>query len=225
MLGDILIIEDESAIADTIAYALKTEGFTPHRSELGGEALERLRRESFRLAILDVGLPDLSGFEVCRRLRTFSTIPVIFLTARSEEVDRLVGLEIGGDDYMAKPFSPRELVARVRVILRRMERMEAAPSTTGFELDEGRHRIRFCGQDLDLTRYEYLLLKCLMASPERVFTRLQLMEQVWAGAEESGDRTVDTHVKTLRAKLRLANPQLDPIQTHRGLGYSLARLT
>jgi two-component system catabolic regulation response regulator CreB len=225
MAGDILIIEDESAIADTIAYALKTEGFTPHRSELGGEALERLRRESFRLAILDVGLPDLSGFEVCRRLRTFSAIPVIFLTARSEEVDRIVGLEIGGDDYMAKPFSPRELVARVRVILRRMERMEAAPSTTGFELDEGRHRIRFCGQDLDLTRYEYLLLKCLMASPERVFTRLQLMEQVWAGAEESGDRTVDTHVKTLRAKLRLANPQLDPIQTHRGLGYSLARLT
>ena len=225
MAGDILIIEDESAIADTIAYALKTEGFTPHRSELGGEALERLRRESFQLAILDVGLPDLSGFEVCRRLRTFSAIPVIFLTARSEEIDRIVGLEIGGDDYMAKPFSPRELVARVRVILRRMERMEAAPSTTGFELDEGRHRIRFCGQDLDLTRYEYLLLRCLMASPERVFTRLQLMEQVWAGAEESGDRTVDTHVKTLRAKLRLANPQLDPIQTHRGLGYSLARLT
>lgn len=224
MAGDILIIEDESAIADTIAYALKTEGFTPHRSGLGGEALERLRRESFRLAILDVGLPDLSGFEVCRRLRTFSAIPVIFLTARSEEVDRIVGLEIGGDDYMAKPFSPRELVARVRVILRRMERVEAEPSTTWFELDEARHRIRFCGQGLDLTRYEYLLLKCLMAAPEHVFTRLQLMEQVWAGAEESGDRTVDTHVKTLRAKLRQANPELDPIQTHRGLGYSLAKL-
>lgn len=224
MAGDILIIEDESAIADTIAYALKTEGFTPHRSELGGEALERLRRESFRLAILDVGLPDLSGFEVCRRLRTFSAIPVIFLTARSEEVDRIVGLEIGGDDYLAKPFSPRELVARVRVILRRMERADVTPTTTRFELDEARHRIRFCGQDLDLTRYEFLLLKCLMASPERVFTRLQLMEQVWAGAEESGDRTVDTHVKTLRAKLRLANPELDPIQTHRGLGYSLVRL-
>jgi len=224
MAGDILIIEDESAIADTIAYALKTEGFTPHRSGLGGEALERLRRESFQLAILDVGLPDLSGFEVCRRLRTFSAIPVIFLTARSEEVDRIVGLEIGGDDYVAKPFSPRELVARVRVILRRMARADVTPTTTGFALDEARHRIRFCGQDLDLTRYEYLLLKCLMASPERVFTRLQLMEQVWAGAEESGDRTVDTHVKTLRAKLRLANPELDPIQTHRGLGYSLVRL-
>jgi len=223
MSGDILVIEDESAIADTIAYALKTEGFTPHWCELGCEALERLRRESFRLVILDVGLPDLSGFEVCRRLRTFSEIPIIFLTARSEEVDRIVGLEIGGDDYMAKPFSPRELVARVRVILRRSERSEA-PTSTGFELDELRHRIRFCGRDLGLTRYEYTLLKLLMASPERVFTRVQLMEQVWAGAEESGDRTVDTHVKTLRAKLRAVNPELDPIQTHRGLGYSLAKL-
>ena len=223
MSGDILVIEDESAIADTIAYALKTEGFTPHWCELGCEALERLRRESFRLVILDVGLPDLSGFEVCRRLRTFSEIPIIFLTARSEEVDRIVGLEIGGDDYMAKPFSPRELVARVRVILRRSERGEA-PASTGFELDELRHRIRFCGRDLDLTRYEYTLLKFLMESPERVFTRVQLMEQVWAGAEESGDRTVDTHVKTLRAKLRAVNAELDPIQTHRGLGYSLAKL-
>ncbi len=222
MSGDILIIEDESAIADTIAYALKTEGFTPHRSELGAEALERLRNESFRLVILDVGLSDLSGFEVCRRLRTFSDIPVIFLTARSEEVDRIVGLEIGGDDYITKPFSPRELVARVRVILRRTERSEmASPVASGFDLDEGRHRIRFCGQDLDLTRYEYLLLKFLLNAPERVFTRTQLMEQVWSSAEESGDRTVDTHVKTLRAKLREVNPNLDPIQTHRGLGYSL----
>jgi two-component system catabolic regulation response regulator CreB len=223
MSGDVLIIEDESAIADTIAYALKTEGFKPHWCELGCVALERLRRETFRLVILDVGLPDLSGFEVCRRLRTFSEVPIIFLTARSEEVDRIVGLEIGGDDYMAKPFSPRELVTRVRVILRRVERSLAA-TCAGFDVDEGRHRIRFCGRELDLTRYEYSLLKFLMNSPERVFTRVQLMEQVWAGAEESGDRTVDTHVKTLRAKLRSVNAELDPIQTHRGLGYSLAKL-
>lgn len=224
MSGAILVIEDESAIADTIAYALRTEGFSPHWCDLGGDGLERLRRESFRLVILDVGLPDLSGFEVCRRLRTFSEIPVIFLTAHSEEVDRILGLEIGGDDYMAKPFSPRELVARVRVILRRMDPKEASPQIPpDFQLDEMRHRIRFCGRDLDLTRYEYSLLKFLMSCPERVFTRVQLMEQVWAGAEESSDRTVDTHVKTLRAKLRTVNPELDPIQTHRGLGYSLAR--
>ena len=223
MSGPILIVEDESAIADTIDYALRTEGFTPHRCELGGEALERLRRETFRLVILDVGLSDLSGFEVCRRLRTFSEIPIVFLTARSEEVDRIVGLEIGGDDYVTKPFSPRELVARVRVILRRIERREEPIVPGTFELDEDGHRIRFSGQPLDLTRYEFLLLKILMGSPERVFTRAQLMEQVWAGAEESGDRTVDTHVKTLRAKLRAVNPELDPILTHRGLGYSLTR--
>jgi len=223
MSGPILIVEDESAIADTIDYALRTEGFTPHRCELGGEALERLRRETFRLVILDVGLSDLSGFEVCRRLRTFSEIPIVFLTARSEEVDRIVGLEIGGDDYVTKPFSPRELVARVRVILRRTERKEERIVPGTFELDENGHRILFSGQPLDLTRYEFLLLKILLGSPERVFTRAQLMEQVWAGAEESGDRTVDTHVKTLRAKLRAVNPELDPILTHRGLGYSLTR--
>jgi two-component system catabolic regulation response regulator CreB len=221
MTGEVLIVEDETAIADTIVYALKTEGFLPLRCGLGQEALERLRGGGIRLVILDVGLPDLSGFEVCRRLRSFSDVPVIFLTARSEEVDRVVGLEIGADDYLVKPFSPRELVARVRVILRRLER---TPSPR-FEVDEGLGRVRFCGTLLDLTRYEFLLLKTLLAQPERIFTRAQLMEQVWAGAEETADRTVDTHVKTLRAKLRAAHGDADPIQTHRGLGYSIGRTT
>jgi two-component system catabolic regulation response regulator CreB len=218
--GDILIVEDEPAIADAIAYALKTEGFQPHRSGLGEEALRLLREQSFQLVILDVGLPDLSGFEVCRRIRAFSEIPVLFLTARSEEVDKLLGLEIGGDDYVAKPFSPRELVARVRVILRRLTR-PAASLSAGFEHDAPGRRIRFRGQALDLTRYEYLLLRTLLSQPERIFTRAQLMESVWSGAEESSDRTVDTHIKTLRAKLRAVDAESDPIQTHRGVGYSL----
>jgi two-component system catabolic regulation response regulator CreB len=220
--GGILVVEDEPAIADAIAYALRTEGFHPQPCGLGTEALRLLQEEAFRLVILDVGLPDLSGFEVLRRLRTFSEIPVIFLSARTEEVDRVLGLEIGADDYVAKPFSPRELVARVRVILRR-----AAPSPSSpplrFEVDEPGRRIRYCGQALDLTRYEFLLLRALLAHPERVFTRPQLMEQVWAGAEESADRTVDTHIKTLRTKLRAVAPDQDPIQTHRGQGYSLSR--
>jgi two-component system catabolic regulation response regulator CreB len=220
MNGDILIVEDESAIADTIAYALRTEGFRPHRCGLGTEALDWLRGGEVSLVILDVGLPDLSGFEVCRRLRAFSEVPVLFLTARSEEVDRILGLEIGGDDYMAKPFSPRELVARVRVILRRLGRQEA-PVAKVFEHDAGCGRIRFRGQALDLTRYEYLLLQALLSQPERIFTRSHLMESVWSGAEESSERTVDTHIKTLRAKLRLVDPGADPIQTHRGVGYSL----
>jgi two-component system catabolic regulation response regulator CreB len=135
-------------------------------------------------------------------------------------VDRVVGLEIGGDDYVLKPFSPRELVARVRVILRRLEpRKAGAPPV--FALDEARRIVTFCGTPLDLTRYEYLLLKTLLAHPERVFTRAQLMEQVWSAAEESTERTVDAHVKTLRAKLRAVDPAADPILTHRGVGYSL----
>lgn len=224
MAGDILIVEDEPAIADAIAYALKTEGFAPRHVTTGGEALAAVAGGGLRLVILDVGLPDLSGFEVCRRLRAFSDLPVLFLTARSEEVDRVLGLEIGGDDYVAKPFSPRELVARVRVILRRLERVEP-PAPKGFEHDAPGRRVRFRGQALELTRYEYLLLRTFLEQPERIFTRAQLMEQVWSGAEESSDRTVDTHVKTLRAKLRAVDPESDPIQTHRGVGYSLSGRT
>ncbi len=221
MSTEILIVEDEAAIADAVAYALEKDGFTARRCALGQEALARLKAEPFALVILDVGLPDLSGFEVCRKLRTFSEVPVIFLTARSEEVDRIVGLEIGGDDYVLKPFSPRELVARVRVILRRLVPRKAGAAPV-FAVDEARRVVTFCGTALDLTRYEYLLLRTLLAAPARVFTRAQLMEQVWSAAEESTERTVDAHVKTLRAKLRAVDPEADPIQTHRGVGYSLS---
>jgi len=228
MPGQILIVEDERSIADTIAYALKTEGFDPRWCERGQEALALVQGGDFRLVILDVGLPDLSGFEVCRRLRTFSTVPVVFLTARGEEVDRIVGLEIGADDYVTKPFSPRELVARVRVILRRAEAREPdrpvrlAPPAR-FALDAAGHRVWCGGVALDLTRYEFGLLATLLSRPGGIFTRVQLMESVWAQAEDTTDRTVDTHVKTLRAKLRTVLPQADPIQTHRGVGYSFER--
>lgn len=221
MAGEILIVEDESTIADAIQYALSTEGFLPRHCALGLEALTLVRTEPIQLVILDVGLPDLSGFEVLRRLRAFSEVPVIFLSARTEEVDRVLGLEIGADDYVAKPFSPRELVARVRVILRRLEPRKPAPEPR-FALNESSHRIRYRGQALDLTRYEYLLLKTLLIQPERIFSRAQLMERVWAGAEDSADRTVDTHIKTLRAKLKAIDPEHDPILTHRGEGYSLS---
>lgn len=224
MSNRVLIVEDEAAIADTLVYALKTEGYEPLHVCLGQEALAQVRAGGFRVVILDVGLPDLSGFEVLRRLRTFSEVPVLFLTARSGEVDRIVGLEMGADDYVSKPFSPREVVARVRSILRRTERAVETSGPPAFEHDESARRIRYRGTALDLTRYEYLLLRVLLAHPERVFTRSELMESVWAGAEESADRTVDAHVKTLRAKLRQVDADHDPIQTHRGLGYSLTRL-
>lgn len=150
---------------------------------------------------------------------------MLFLTARSEEVDKLIGLEIGADDYVAKPFSPREVCARVRTILRRLNKQSGAQSVLragGFELNEASAQITWCGQPLPLTRYEYLLLKTLLLSPARVYSRQQLMDLVWGDASDSFDRTVDTHIKTLRAKLRAVNPELSPINTHRGLGYSLA---
>jgi two-component system catabolic regulation response regulator CreB len=229
MSKTILIVEDETAIADSIAYALRTDGFTPQHVTLGEQALAAMRGPDVpALVLLDVGLPDMSGLEVCRKLRQFSEAPVIFLTARSDEIDRIVGLEIGADDYVTKPFSPRELVARVRVILRRV----APPSTAAtpapqatpgrlFTLHAEQARILFRGRALDLTRYEYLLLKALIEHPGHVLSRAQLMDRVWTDAPDTLDRTVDAHVKSLRAKLRQIDDSADPIQTHRGMGYSL----
>lgn len=187
-------------------------------------ALEAAAHQAPDVAILDVGLPDISGFELCRRLLTrYPALPVLFLTARSDEVDKLLGLEIGADDYIAKPFSPREVCARVRTVLRRLQKF-AAPSPVvrvgEFVLDEQAAAISWFGQPLNLTRYEFLLLKTLLHAPGRVFSRQQLMELVWIDAQESLDRTVDTHIKTLRAKLRAVNPEKAPINTHRGMGYS-----
>jgi two-component system catabolic regulation response regulator CreB len=221
----ILIVEDELAIADSIAYALRTDGFAPVHVSLGEQALAAMRAPAGpapELVVLDVGLPDMNGFEVCRQLRQFSNVPVIFLTARSDEIDRIVGLEIGADDYVTKPFSPRELVARIRVVLRRLAPPPPARAAARFELREQEARMLYCGQALDLTRYEYLLLKALAEHPGHVLSRAQLMDRVWADAPDTLDRTVDAHVKSLRAKLRSIDPNADPIQTHRGLGYSVA---
>jgi two-component system catabolic regulation response regulator CreB len=208
------------------------------------------------LVVLDVGLPDANGFDFCRELRArHPDLPVIFLTARSEVIDRVVGLEIGGDDYLAKPFSPRELTARVKAVLRRRGPVAPsrpsecvanhttasagspsspsapvpAPAPVGpaaiWAVDEARCRIVYRGATLDLTATEFRLLRALVAHPGRVYTRDQLMTAAWPDPGASTDRTVDAHVKTLRAKLRLAAPTADPIQTHRGLGYSLREET
>ncbi|MCL2636414.1 MAG: two-component system response regulator CreB [Betaproteobacteria bacterium] len=228
----ILIVDDEPAIADTLAYALQSEGFASAHCALGGAALDRLasaRAEDFALVVLDVGLPDMSGFDVCRRLRRHSDIPVLFLTARGDEVDRIVGLELGGDDYVAKPFSPREVVSRIRAILRRLRPDTRQPAAAGnpaadaarFTVDRAGLRIAFHGRWLDLTRYEYLLLALLLERPGRILSRPQIMETVWQDGGESLERTVDTHIKTLRGKLRAVRDE-EVIHTHRGLGYSLS---
>ncbi|HZE90637.1 MAG TPA: two-component system response regulator CreB [Rhizobacter sp.] len=224
----ILIVEDEPGIADTLQYALRTDGFEPSWVATGEEAVAHVQAHAPALVILDVGLPDTSGFEVFKRLRALSDVPVVFLTARSDEIDRVVGLELGADDYVAKPFSPRELVARVRSILRRSTRpapLSSAVTTVApspLVVDEGRRQIRFYGRLLELSRYEFGLLKTLASRPGHVFSRDTLLERVWDDATESLDRTVDAHVKTLRAKLKLIAPTLEPIRTHRGSGYCLA---
>lgn len=225
----ILIVEDEPGIADTLQYALRTDGFEPAWVATGEEALAQMRSQSPALVVLDVGLPDINGFELIKKLREIADVPVVFLTARSDEIDRVVGLELGADDYVPKPFSPRELVARVRTILRRAAKTASAPPAAGagappppLHVDDGRRQIRFYGKLLELSRYEYGLLKTLAARPGHVFTRDALLERVWDDPGESLDRTVDAHVKTLRAKMKAIAPGLDPIRTHRGTGYALA---
>jgi two-component system, OmpR family, catabolic regulation response regulator CreB len=224
-MPSILLVEDETAIADTVLYALRAEGFEATHCLTGQDALRATRDGHHDLAILDVGLPDIGGFALCRELRRERDLPVIFLTARDAEIDRVLGFELGADDYVVKPFSPRELVARVRALLRRVQALAEVPAPAGvagdFEHDAEGKRVRYRGQLLDLTRYEYGLLAALLARPGAVLSRAQLMDRVWGDALESGDRTVDTHVKTLRAKLRVLAPDADPIHTHRGLGYSL----
>ena len=235
----VLVIEDEPAIADTLVYALRTEGFSPEWCATGRDGLAAFAGGTFALVILDVGLPDMSGFDLCRELRTRTPVPVLFLTARSSEIDRVVGLELGGDDYVTKPFSPREVTARVRAILRRTH-VPATPAANvepaskpicnllsdkiargALHIDAEGKTAAFFGIRLELTRYEFRLLTVLHSRPGRVWSRDELMTRVWEDPGASLDRTVDAHIKTLRGKLRAAAPHEDPIQTHRGEGYSL----
>ncbi|WP_137819972.1 two-component system response regulator CreB [Pseudomonas sp. 2FG] len=221
----ILIVEDEAAIADTLIYALHSEGFSTHWVTLAGAALAFQQATPADLLIFDVGLPDMSGFEACKQLRRFSEVPVLFLTARNAEIDRVVGLEIGADDYVTKPFSPREVAARVKAILKRVQPRPAEPAAWSqagpFRLDLGRYQIHYHGQLLGLTRHEFCLLQALFGQPERVFSREQLLDAAGVASDAGYERSVDSHIKSLRAKLRQVAPEAEPIQTHRGLGYSL----
>ena len=226
MTQRILVVEDEPAIADTISYALTTDGFEPLCCSTGQDALELLQRGNIALVVLDVGLPDINGFELAKQLWAISPVPVIFLTARSGEVDRVVGLELGADDYISKPFSPRELTARIRTVLRRVGAARPSSSTNvttqgPFVIDDEKKKIFYRGKELDLARYEFKILKVFIGRPGKVFSRDELMDRVWDEPESSMDRTVDAHIKSIRAKLREIAPDEDPIKTHRGLGYSL----
>ncbi len=213
----ILVTEDEPGIRDTIRVVLESEGFKMLSAMTGKECLSLLG-ESPHLLVLDVGLPDTNGFEILKELRKKYSIPVILLTARESELDRVLGLELGADDYMVKPFSPRELVARIRAVLRRYDG-NAEEKTTEFFTDEDRKVIYYYGKSLPLTPYEYKTLLLLLKRPGKIFTREEIMDLVWTEPEDSFDRAVDTVIKNIRSRLKEIRPDLDPIETRRGQGY------
>jgi two-component system response regulator RegX3 len=220
----ILVVEDEEAIADALAFSLRSEGFDVDAVEDGETALGVARQEAYDVMILDLMLPGISGVEVCRRLRAESAIPIVMLTARTAEVDRVVGLDAGADDYISKPFSMPELISRVRAILRRREldRGAAVRQAGGIQLDLQRRTAHVDGQDVSLTQSEFRLLAFLMAHAGRVCTRRELMQHLWESEYVGDERAVDVHVANLRRKIE-ANPR-EParIVTVRGAGYMLA---
>src|SRR6476619_3151918 len=218
----ILVVEDDPRISDVLEYALKAEGHDVQKAQRGREAIEMAERSAPGLIVLDVGLPDIDGFEVCRSIRKFSDVPVIFLTSRSDEVDRVVGLEIGGDDYVIKRFSPRELLARIKAIRRRQDR--AAPRSTETKSESELHygpitidlekfRVRSGGREIVLTAQEFKLVELLVRHPGRVFTREQVLNRAWGDGGLVADRTIDVHVKTLRKKFG----KFEFIETVRGI--------
>jgi len=220
--GAILVVEDEQAIADLVRAYLKRDGFGVVWARSGEQALEELARHPVRLVVLDIGLPGIDGFEVCRRLRARTSVPILILSARDDEVDRVAGLEAGADDYVTKPFSPRELVARVKAILRRAggsgETVDGGPlAAGGVELDRAARAVTVDGEPVELTGREFDLLAALLSHPGVVLGRDRLLELAWGGEFPGGTRTVDVHVAQLRAKL--GRPEL--IRTVRGAGYKV----
>lgn len=222
MAGRVLLVDDDPSLREVARYALDRAGFEVIEAEDGRQALERFGRHAIDLVVLDVLMPELDGLEVCRRIRATSQVPVVFLSSRGEEVDKVLGLELGGDDYLAKPFSPRELVSRVKAVLRRTR--PAAESTqvqaAGIRLDTEAFRAWAGEVEIQLTVTEFRLLEVLVRRPGRVFTRDELVERAYPGPHHVSDRTLDSHVRRIRQKLREGG--LDPIETVHGLGFRLA---
>ncbi|MDO8881067.1 MAG: response regulator transcription factor [Coriobacteriia bacterium] len=224
----ILVVDDEESILQFVSYNLRKEGYDVTVAADGDQALELADSTTFDLVVLDIMLPGTDGYEVCRRLRAKSDTPVLFLSARDTELDKVVGLEIGGDDYLAKPFGVRELIARVKALLRRSgprsaeaPRDDAPVKAAGIVLDEGAHVARFGTTDIDLTPREFELLACLMRHAGRVLSREHLLKEAWGWQYVVETKTVDTHIKRLRDKLTQAGADPSVVETVRGYGYRL----
>ena len=216
----ILIVEDEPKIAALLEDYLRAKGgYGTRVVDRGDLVLKHFRKNPPDLVLLDLMLPGLDGIEVCKQIRMESQVPIIMVTARVEEIDRLLGLELGADDYICKPFSPREVVARVKAVLRRSDAVAQNGNQGGLEIDEEKFTARFDGRSLDLTPVEFALLKTLSAQPGRVFSRDQLMNKMYSDYRVVSDRAVDTHIKNLRRKLGEASGEKDLIESVYGLGY------
>ncbi len=217
----ILVVEDEKKIADLLKEYLENGGFQVSVLDRGDKVISDVKKTPPDLLILDIMLPGMDGMDICREIRTFSNIPIIMVTARIEEIDRLIGLEIGADDYICKPFSPREVVARVKAILRRTSsKLEVKNIKIGaISLDEDRWIVTINTQELTLTPNEFKLLKVMMANPNRVFSRGELVNHVQGYEFEGYDRTIDSHIKNLRKKLNRQLPGIEVIGSVYGVGY------
>ena len=221
MKGNVLVVEDEQAIADLVRAYLVRDGYEVTWVRTGEAGLEELGRRPVRLVVLDIGLPGIDGFEVCRRLRSRTSVPILILSAREDEIDRVAGLEAGADDYVVKPFSPREVAARVNAILRRSSGHTVAEGTLSrgdVELDGDARTVTVAGRGVDLTSREFDLLAALLAHPNVVLSRDRLLQLAWGGEFAAGTRTVDVHIAQLRRKL----DRPDMIETVRGIGYKVA---
>jgi two-component system response regulator RegX3 len=223
----ILIVEDEVSFSEALAFLLGKEGFEVSVAEDGQQAVDKFSKEGADLILLDLMIPVISGIEVCRTIRATSQVPIIMLTAKDAEIDKVVGLELGADDYVTKPYSSRELIARIKAVLRRgvvddaLEGESGVHHVAGIKLDVGKHQVTINGQIVSLPLKEFELLEFLMRNSGRVLTRSQLIDRVWGGDYYGDTKTLDVHIKRLRSKIEVdpANPVL--IQTIRGLGYKL----
>ena len=215
----ILIVEDEPKLTRLLSNYLRQAGFEPESVENGLEVLPRVRERMPALILLDLMLPGRNGVDICKDIRVFSTVPIIMVTARIEEIDRLLGLELGADDYICKPFSPREVVARVKAVLRRSVAPQPSEVASGLHLDEERFQATLHGIDLELTVVEFKLLSFLYDNPGKIYNRTKLMDHIYPDQRIVSDRTIDSHIKNLRKKISGVSPETELIHSVYGAGY------
>ena len=221
MKKTVLIVEDEKKLANILIEYLNKDGFQTKHNSTGSQVIPWVRKHDPNLILLDLMLPEMNGKEICQEIRTFSSLPIIMVTAMVEEIDRLIGLELGADDYICKPFSPKEVTARVKAVLRRSDPDYIKSSqSSGFQVNPDQYSITLTGQKLDLTPVEFRLLSMFIEYPNRVYNRDQILNKVFDDGRIVLDRTVDTHIKNLRQKLKAINPESDYIRSIYGIGYS-----